>query len=127
MTIVCVDDYSIALDGLTRSIRSILPDARIVTFMSVNEALDFVALQLPENSVQLIRFLNFSSMSTVQTMSVFPDISSQSRRSWCFSSIWRVKPKLPERSFHASSSIIWAISPSAKLIFSRCVFVLVKL
>ena len=42
MTIVCVDDYTIALDGLTQSIRSILPDARIVTFMSVNEALDFV-------------------------------------------------------------------------------------
>ena len=42
MTIVCVDNYSIALDGLTRSIRSILPDARIVTFMFVNEALDFV-------------------------------------------------------------------------------------
>ena len=42
MTIVCVDDYSIALDGLTQSIRSILPNARIVTFMSVNEALDFV-------------------------------------------------------------------------------------
>ena len=42
MTIVCVDDYSIALDGLARSIRSILPDARIVTFMSVDDALDFV-------------------------------------------------------------------------------------
>lgn len=42
MTIVCVDDYSIALDGLAQSTRSILPDARIVTFMSVNEALDFV-------------------------------------------------------------------------------------
>ena len=42
MTIVCVDDYSIALEGLTRSIKSILPDARIVTFISVNEALDFV-------------------------------------------------------------------------------------
>ena len=42
MTIVCVDDYSIALDGLTYSIRSILPDARIVAFKSVNEALDFV-------------------------------------------------------------------------------------
>ena len=42
MTIVCVDDYSIALNGLTRSIGSILPDARIVTFMSVVDALDFV-------------------------------------------------------------------------------------
>ena len=42
MTIVCVDDYSIALNGLTRSIRCILPDARIVTFMSVDDALDFV-------------------------------------------------------------------------------------
>ena len=42
MTIVCVDDYSIALNGLTRSIRSILPDARIVTFMSLDDALDFV-------------------------------------------------------------------------------------
>ena len=42
MTIVCVDDYSIALEGLTRSIKSILPNARIVTFISVNEALDFV-------------------------------------------------------------------------------------
>ena len=42
MTIVCVDDYSLALNGLTRSIRSILPDARIVTFMSVDDALDFV-------------------------------------------------------------------------------------
>ena len=42
MTIVCVDDYSLALDGLTRSIKSILPDARIFTFMSMNEALDFV-------------------------------------------------------------------------------------
>ena len=42
MTIVCVDDYSLALDGLTRSIKSILPDAHIFTFMSMNEALDFV-------------------------------------------------------------------------------------
>ena len=42
MTIVCVDDYSIAINGLTRSIRSILPDARIFTFMSVDDALDFV-------------------------------------------------------------------------------------
>ena len=42
MTIVCVDDYSIALNGLIRSIGSILPDARIVTFMSVDDALDFV-------------------------------------------------------------------------------------
>ena len=42
MTIVCVDDYSIALNGLTRSIRSILPDARIATFMSADDALDFV-------------------------------------------------------------------------------------
>ena len=42
MTIVCVDDYSIALNGLTRSIRCILPDARIFTFMSVDDALDFV-------------------------------------------------------------------------------------
>ena len=42
MTIVCVDEYSLALDGLRRSLRSILPDARIVTFISVNEALDFV-------------------------------------------------------------------------------------
>ena len=42
MTIVCVDDYSIALNGLTRSIRSILPDARIVTFVSGDSALDFV-------------------------------------------------------------------------------------
>ena len=42
MTIVCVDDYSIALNGLMRSIRSILPDARIFTFMSVDDALDFV-------------------------------------------------------------------------------------
>ena len=42
MTIVCVDDYSIALNGLTRSIGSIHPDARIVTFMSVDDALDFV-------------------------------------------------------------------------------------
>ena len=42
MTIVCVDDYSISLDGLTRSIRSILHDARIVKFISVNDALDFV-------------------------------------------------------------------------------------
>ena len=42
MTIVCVDDYSIALNGLTRRIRSILPDARIVTFMSVDDALDIV-------------------------------------------------------------------------------------
>jgi YesN/AraC family two-component response regulator len=42
MTIVCVDDYSIALDGLARSIGSILPEARIVTFKSVDEALDFV-------------------------------------------------------------------------------------
>ena len=42
MTIVCVDYYSIALNGLTRSIGSILPDARIVTFLSVDDALDFV-------------------------------------------------------------------------------------
>ncbi len=42
MTIVCVDDYPIALDSLARSIKSILPDARIFTFKTVDEALGFV-------------------------------------------------------------------------------------
>lgn len=42
MTIVCVDDYSIALDGLTKSIKSILPDARIFTFVSLDEASFFL-------------------------------------------------------------------------------------
>ena len=42
MTIVCVDDYSIALDGLALSIKSILPDARIFTFKTVDKALGFV-------------------------------------------------------------------------------------
>ena len=42
MTIVCVDDYSLALDGLTKSIQSILPDARICSFKSSDEASEFV-------------------------------------------------------------------------------------
>ena len=42
MTIVCVDDYSIALDGLTRSIRSFLPAAQIFAFRSADEAWDFI-------------------------------------------------------------------------------------
>ena len=42
MTIVCVDDYSIALAGLTRNIRSILPEARIYSFKSADEAWDFI-------------------------------------------------------------------------------------
>ena len=42
MTIVCVDDYSIALEGLARNIHSILPEARVCPFKSADDAWDFV-------------------------------------------------------------------------------------
>lgn len=42
MTIVCVDDYSIALEGLARNIRSILPKARVCSFQSTDKAWEFV-------------------------------------------------------------------------------------
>lgn len=41
MTVVCVDDHSVMLNGTKRSIEQILPDARIVAFTSADEALAY--------------------------------------------------------------------------------------
>ena len=41
MTVVCVDDHPIMLDGLTSSVRQLLPEASIVAFGSADEALGF--------------------------------------------------------------------------------------
>ena len=41
MTVVCVDDHPIMLDGLTSSVRQLLPDASIAAFGSADEALGF--------------------------------------------------------------------------------------
>ena len=41
MTVVCVDDHPIMLDGLTSSVRQLLPDASIGAFGSADEALGF--------------------------------------------------------------------------------------
>lgn len=42
MTIVCVDDHSIMLEGLLNNIQQILPDANTHAFLSVDEALAFI-------------------------------------------------------------------------------------
>ncbi len=42
MTIVCVDDHSVMLNGTKRSVEQILPDANIVAFTNAGEALAFV-------------------------------------------------------------------------------------
>ena len=42
MTIVCVDDHSVMLNGTKRSVEQILPDASIVAFTNAGEALAFV-------------------------------------------------------------------------------------
>lgn len=42
MTIVCVDDHSVILRGTKHSIEQILPDASIVAFMNVDDALTYV-------------------------------------------------------------------------------------
>lgn len=41
MTVVCVDDHPIMLNGLTASVRQLLPDASIGAFGSADEALGF--------------------------------------------------------------------------------------
>ena len=41
MTVVCVDDHPIMLNGLTSSVRQLLPDAIIASFGSADEALSF--------------------------------------------------------------------------------------
>jgi YesN/AraC family two-component response regulator len=41
MTIVCVDDHPIMLNGLTMSVRQLLPDASIAAFGSADEAFGF--------------------------------------------------------------------------------------
>ena len=41
MTIVCVDDYPIMLDGLAVSVRQLLPEASTFAFGSADEALGF--------------------------------------------------------------------------------------
>ena len=42
MTVVCVDDHSILLNGLAESVKQILPDANVNAFVSANDALVFV-------------------------------------------------------------------------------------
>ena len=42
MTVVCVDDHPIMLQGLTQNIRLILPNANIHSFKSAEDALSFV-------------------------------------------------------------------------------------
>ena len=42
MTVVCVDDHSILLNGLAESVKQILPDANVNAFVSANAALAFV-------------------------------------------------------------------------------------
>lgn len=42
MTIVCVDDHSIMLEGMLNNIQQILPDASTHAFLSVDEALAFI-------------------------------------------------------------------------------------
>ena len=42
MTIVCVDDHPITLQGLEQNVHEILPEARTCAFRSVDEAWTFV-------------------------------------------------------------------------------------
>ena len=42
MTIVCVDDHPIMLQGLAQNIRNILPKASTYVFESADKAFDFV-------------------------------------------------------------------------------------
>ena len=41
MTVVCVDDHSIMLKGLSNNVRQLLPDANIGTFEYADDALGF--------------------------------------------------------------------------------------
>ena len=41
MTIVCVDDHPVILQGLSRTVHQLLPDASISTFVRADEALEF--------------------------------------------------------------------------------------
>ena len=43
MTIVCVDDHSVMLKGIQRSVEQILPDASIAAFANADEALGFAS------------------------------------------------------------------------------------
>lgn len=42
MTVVCVDDHSVMLEGVKQSVKQILPEASIVAFTSADEAMGFV-------------------------------------------------------------------------------------
>ena len=42
MTIVCVDDHSVMLNGTKKSVEQILPDASVVAFTNADEAHAFV-------------------------------------------------------------------------------------
>jgi YesN/AraC family two-component response regulator len=42
MTVVCVDDHSVMLKGIKRSVEQILPSASIVAFENADDALAFV-------------------------------------------------------------------------------------
>ena len=42
MTVVCVDDHRILLNGLTEAVKQILPDANVNAFVSANDTLAFV-------------------------------------------------------------------------------------
>ena len=42
MTVVCVDDHSVMLEGVKQSVKQILPEASIAAFTSADEAMGFV-------------------------------------------------------------------------------------
>ena len=42
MTVVCVDDHSVMLEGVRQSVKQILPEASIAAFTSADEAMGFV-------------------------------------------------------------------------------------
>ena len=42
MTVICVDDHPIVLNGLLKNVRQLLPEASVSAFGNADEALGFV-------------------------------------------------------------------------------------
>ena len=85
---------------------------------SSSSAETFSSCRQRDRAVQSILLLNFSNIWTLQKMLVLPETSFQSSLSAYFSSCASLNGKSPETLPHASVSIIWATTPSHKLIFS---------
>ena len=68
MTIVCVDDHSIMLKGLSKNIHQLLPDAVIGSFANAEEAMEFAKEKGCDVLISEIELVGVDGLTLAQRM-----------------------------------------------------------